>query len=236
MLLALYGSPARGLESKSSHTDFVSDADREAEARLVALLREHRPEDGVLGEEGAETRGTSGRRWVIDPVDGTTNFLHGIPIWSVSIALEDADGALVAAVLAPTFDERWVAERGRGCTLDGSAVTVSDVDRLDRALVATGFQYLPAVRARQAQVLTRVLPRVADVRRGGSAALDLAWLACGRLDGFFEIGLSHWDSAAGALLVSEAGGEVRALASDPAGLVAAGRGLIAELEELVREG
>ena len=128
-----------------------------------------------------------------------------------------------------------MAERGRGCSLDGSAVAVSDVDRLDRALVATGFQYLPEVRARQARVLTRVLPRVADVRRGGSAALDLAWVAGGRIDGFFEIGLNHWDSAAGALLVSEAGGEVRALESDPPGLVAAGRGLVAELEQLVRD-
>jgi len=172
---------------------------------------------------------------VIDPLDGTTNFLHGIPLWSVSIALEDGAGPLVTVVLAPTFDERWVAERGRGCTLNGEQVSLSHEDRLDRALVATGFQYVPEVRARQAQVLTHVLPRVADLRRGGSAALDLAWVACGRLDAFFEIGLSHWDSAAGVLLVSEAGGEVRTLGSDPPGIVASGRGLIAELEELVRE-
>ena len=189
----------------------------------------------MLGEEGSQSAGTSGRRWVVDPLDGTTNFLHGIPLWSVSIALEDAQGGVAACVLAPILGECFLAERGRGCTLGGQAVTVSGVERLERALVATGFQYLPAVRARQAHVLSRVLPAVADVRRGGSAAIDLAWVACGRIDGFYEIGLSHWDSAAGALLVSEAGGEVRALDGDPAGLVAAGRGLVAELEQLVRE-
>ena len=189
----------------------------------------------MVGEEGAQAQGTSGRKWVIDPLDGTTNFLHGQPIWSVSIALEDESAPLVGVVYAPTLHERWIAERGRGCTLDGRAVSVRCEDRLERALVATGFQYVQEVRERQAQVLTRVLPRVADVRRTGSAALDLAWVACGRVHGFYEIGLKHWDSAAGALLVSEAGGEVRVLAGDPPGLVAAAPELIGALEELVQE-
>ena len=235
ILLSFYGGPARGLDAKASDSDLVSDADREAEARMVALVGEHRPEDGIPGEEGAHAEGTSGRRWVLDPLDGTTNFLYGFPIWSVSVALEDSRGVLVGAVLAPTLGELCVAERGAGCVLDGVPVHVREGDRLDQAVVATGFQYMREVRVRQADVLARVLPRVANMRRAGSAALDLAWVACGRVDGYYEIGLNRWDWAAGALLVTEAGGEVRSLASDPPGLVAAGPGLIRELEELVRE-
>ena len=213
----------------------MSDADREAEAAIVALLETERPDDGVLGEEGAAREGASGRRWVIDPLDGTTNFLYGIPFWSVSIALEDQEGSLVAVVDCPILGEHCVAERGRGCERNGDPVTVSDQSVLERALIGTGFQYRREVRERQARVLERVLPRVANMRRLGSAALDLAWVAGGRLDGFFEIGLNRWDWLAGALLVTEAGGVVSPIESDPPGVVAAGPALAGTLAALVAE-
>ena len=228
-----FGAPARGLDVKSSSTDMVSDADREAEDAIVTLLRSERPDDGVLGEEGTAEETASGRRWVIDPLDGTTNFLYSYPAWAVSVALEDSDGSLVGIVFDPARGELFAAERGAGATLNGEPIRVREDARLERALIATGFGYDAERRARQADVLRRVLPAVRDIRRAGAAAIDLAWVAAGRLDGYWERGLHRWDWAAGRLLVVEAGGEVRDLAGEPHGLVAAAPGLIGELEELV---
>ena len=228
-----FGGPVRGLDSKSSSTDMVSDADREAEEAIVALLRAERPDDGLLGEEGTSQEGANGRRWVIDPLDGTTNYLYGYPAWAVSVALEDADGGLAGIVFDPARGELFAAERGGGATLNGEPITVRDGASLGRALVATGFGYDADRRARQAEVLRRVLPAVRDIRRAGAAAIDLAWVAAGRIDGYWERGLHRWDWAAGRLLVVEAGGEVRDLKGDPHGLVAGSSGLIGELEELV---
>jgi myo-inositol-1(or 4)-monophosphatase len=212
----------------------VSDADREAEEAIAGLLRAERPDDGLIGEEGASAGAVSGRRWVIDPLDGTTNFLYGYPVFGVSIALEDEDGGLVGVVYDPSRDELFAAERGRGATLNGATVRVRDGATLERSLIATGFAYEAEQRAVQAELLRRVLPSVRDVRRAGAAALDLAWVAAGRVDGFWERGLKRWDWAAGALLVTEAGGEVRDLPGDPFGLVASSPGLIEALDELVR--
>jgi myo-inositol-1(or 4)-monophosphatase len=211
----------------------VSDADRAAERSIADMLRAERPADGVLGEEGAAVAGGGGRRWLVDPLDGTTNYLYGYPAWSVSVALEDEHGGRVGVVHDPARGETFRAARGRGAELDGAPIAVRDHDRLETALVATGFGYQPKLRAAQARELARILPRVRDLRRGGSAALDLSWLACGRLDGYFERGLNPWDWGAGRLIVTEAGGAVRELRGEPAGLVAGGPALIEPLFELV---
>ncbi|HEX8074171.1 MAG TPA: inositol monophosphatase family protein [Thermoleophilaceae bacterium] len=229
LLLRRFGGPARGVERKSSSTDMVSDADREAEDAIVAVLGRERPDDGLLGEEGAAAPGSSGRRWVVDPLDGTTNFLYGIPQWAVSVALEGS----VGVVFDPVRDELFSAEQGDGASLNGMALKMREGVPLERALVATGFSYDAGMRARQADVAARLLPAVRDVRRAGAAALDLAWLAAGRLDGYYERGLKPWDWAAGRLLVVEAGGVVEELGGEPVGLVAGSAPLVRELAPLV---
>ncbi|HEX7290926.1 MAG TPA: inositol monophosphatase family protein [Conexibacter sp.] len=248
-LLARYERAAEGLATKTSATDPVSDADRAAEAAIRALLAQRRPGDAILGEEGGETAGTDesgGVRWVVDPLDGTANYLFGYPQWSVSVAAEDAAGATLAGViLDPLRGEEVSATRSGPLLRDGApAPGGGDGSRprattLDVALVATGFAYDAGVRARQAEVLPRLLPRVRDVRRGGSAALDLAWTALGRLDAYWERGVQAWDVAAGALLCARAGLELRELpAADglPWGLLAAPPAFADELLALVGGG
>jgi fructose-1,6-bisphosphatase/inositol monophosphatase family enzyme len=214
----------------------VSDADRDAEAALSRMLRAERPEDGILGEEGAAAGGSSGRRWVVDPLDGTTNYLYRYRAWCVSVALEDARGeGVVGVVHDPLNGETFAAARGRGASLNGAPIRVREGGALSAALVATGFGYDPGIRAGQADVVRRVLPRVRDIRRAGAAALDLCHVAAGRLDGYYERGINHWDWAAGALIVREAGGLVLPLTGGRPGLCAARPGLAEELRELVRE-
>ena len=210
----------------------VSDADRDAEAVIEAILLAERPEDGLLAEEGAQSEGSSGRRWVVDPLDGTTNYLYGCPAWAVSIGLEDSGGGAVGVVLDPLRGELFSAARGAGAHLNGQPVAVSGCVRLDSALVATGFGYDADRRARQAAALQRVLPAVRDIRRAGAAALDLCMVAAGRLDGYYERGLQPWDWAAGTLIVREAGGTVIDLDGDPSGMVAASPAIAGELAAL----
>ncbi len=234
-LLSRFGRRQAHVRSKSSPTDPVSDADLAAEAAVRRVLAQRRPGDAILGEEGGAT-GDGDLRWVIDPLDGTVNFLFGIPQFAVSVACEDADGPLAAVVLDPVRDEAFAATRSGEATLNGAAIAGSDRAELATALVATGFAYDSGLRARQAQLLLRVLPRVRDIRRAGAAALDLAWCACGRCDAYYERGLKPWDWAAGSLIAARAGLEVRELgpgADGPAGLLAAPPGLVDELEELV---
>jgi myo-inositol-1(or 4)-monophosphatase len=221
VLMERFGGPARGLGHKTSDTDLVSDADRAAEAVIRELLEAERPEDGLLAEEGSRHATASGRRWVVDPLDGTVNFLYGIPHWAVSVALEDGDGSAVGVVLDPVRAECFRALRGGGCELNGHSIHVRERRELELSMVATGFSYQEKRRAAQAHVAARLLPRVRDIRRAGAAALDLAWLAAGRLDGYYERGLSPWDWSAGRLLVTEAGGAVEEMPGEPAGLVAA---------------
>ena len=230
-----YARPARGVDTKSSETDMVSEADREAETAIIDVLRAERPDDGIVSEEGAGGEGTSGRRWIVDPLDGTTNCLYRFPAWAVSIALEDEGGALAGIVHAPVMGETFVAIRGEGASLNGEPIRVNDHEDLATALVATGFGYDPDVRAGQADLLRRVLPRVRDIRRAGAAALDLCYVACGRLDGYYERGINHWDWAAGALIVREAGGEVLDLEGGRPGLAAGGPRLVRQIAELARE-
>jgi fructose-1,6-bisphosphatase/inositol monophosphatase family enzyme len=233
LLMERYDGPARGVESKSTRTDMVSDADRDAEGLIQRLLAEERPRDGLLAEEGASSEGTSGRRWVVDPLDGTTNYLYRLPAWAVSVALEEGDGAVVGVVHDPLADETFSAVRGEGALLDGAPIAVGGAQALDTALIATGFYYAAAERERQARLLVELLPRVRDVRRVGAAALDLCMVACGRVDGYYERGLNRWDWSAAALVAGEAGASVRSLPGEPFGLCAAAPGIADELAALV---
>ncbi len=206
--------PAIG--AKSTPTDLVSEADLAAQRAIVQLIGERRGEDGFLGEEeGADRPGTSGLRWVVDPLDGTINFLFGIPQWCVSVAVADETGPLVGAIYDPNRDELFTAVRGGAPFCNGEAIAASGRSDLATAMVATGFAYDADVRAAQAQVLTRVIPRVRDVRRFGSAALDLAWTAAGRYDAYYERTVKPWDIAAGTLICEAAGLQVADLPEHP---------------------
>jgi myo-inositol-1(or 4)-monophosphatase len=200
----------RSIASKSTPTDLVSEADLASEHAIRELLAARRPTDGFVGEEGDHAEGTSGLSWVVDPLDGTINFLFGIPQWCVSVAVRDGDGTIAGAVYDPNRDELFSATRHGRATLAGAhgevelAGSARDED-LSKAMLATGFAYDADVRGAQARVLARVLPRVRDVRRSGSAALDLTWTAAGRYDGYFERTVKQWDIAAGALICERAG-------------------------------
>jgi myo-inositol-1(or 4)-monophosphatase len=231
-LRARFGQSAAGVHAKSTPTDLVSDADLAAEAAIRAVLAERRPADSIVGEEGGAS-GDGELRWVVDPLDGTINFLFGVPQFAVSVGCENASGTLAGVVLDPIRDECFAATRSGDPTLNGEPISPPQRDRgIETAMVATGFGYDAALRARQAEVLARVLPRVRDIRRAGAAAIDLAWCACGRYDAFYERGLHRWDIAAGALIASRAGLEIRELiATDdlPSGVLAAPAALIEEL-------
>jgi myo-inositol-1(or 4)-monophosphatase len=231
-----FAGPRVNVVAKSSPTDLVSEADHAAERLIRDRLAAARPGDGFLGEEGGDAAGTSGLRWVVDPLDGTINFLFGIPQWAVSIACEDASGTLAGVIYDPMRDELWTAERDGPALLDGRPVRRSGRTDLSTALVATGFGYDAAVRRLQAEVAARLLPQVRDIRRFGSAALDLAWTAGGRYDAYYERGLNVWDLAAGRLLCERAGLIVRDLDPSPpagAGVLVAPDPLIDALEPLV---
>jgi myo-inositol-1(or 4)-monophosphatase len=183
------------------------------EALITGILEAARPDDGLLGEEGASKAGTSGVRWVIDPLDGTTNFLFGVPQYSVSIAAEIAGDPVVGVVIDPSRGEIWAARQGGGARCNGIPCRVADGrSTLDTALVSTGFGYRRDRRAWQAQVAAGLIPAVRDLRRFGSAALDLCWVAGARVDAYYEWGLNPWDLSAGRLICTEAGGVVEILA------------------------
>ncbi|AEM81905.1 inositol monophosphatase family protein [Streptomyces violaceusniger] len=191
--------------TKTSPIDVVTEMDIAAEKLITDLLARRRPQDGVLGEEGADTEGTSGVRWVIDPLDGTVNYLYGLPSWAVSIAAEQDGETVVGVVTAPMRGETFQAVLGRGARLNGEPVYCRPAAPLEESLIGTGFGYVRERRIGQARVLNDVLPRVRDIRRGGSAAIDLCDVACGRLNGYYERGLNPWDFGAGALIAREAG-------------------------------
>jgi len=193
--------------------DYASEVDGLAEAEIVKELRKAGPEYAVLGEEGGHQPARGGKKarltWVIDPLDGTSNYLRGIPHWCVSIALVDNGEPLHGVVFDPLRNELFVASRGSGAVLDDRRLRVAERRDLEGALLCTGFPPRERARARaQLDCLGALLERAEDVRRTGSAALDLAWVACGRLDGYFEAGVQPWDVAAGVLMVREAGGRV----------------------------
>jgi myo-inositol-1(or 4)-monophosphatase len=237
-LLEFAAAGERGVTSKSTPTDLVSEADLATERFIRDRLGAARPRDAIVGEEGDDhlPPEPSGLRWVVDPLDGTVNFLFGIPQWCVSIAVEDDDGGVAGVVYDPSRDELWAATRDGEATLDGTPIAASQRTELATAMVATGFGYAPEVRAAQIAIVARMLPLVRDIRRMGSAALDLAWAAAGRYDAYFERGAKHWDVAAGRLICARAGLEVRTLAPAPPadeGILVAGPGLIDELAALL---
>ena len=232
ILLSGARRPAREVTTKVSDTDMVTDTDRASEEEVSRVIREQRPEDGVLAEEGTAWTGSSGVRWVVDPLDGTTNFLFGVPQFSVSIAAEIEGEGVVGIVIDPLRDETWAAVKGRGARLNGEPCSgAPGRSTLDTALVATGFGYRAEERRRQASVASHVIPAVRDIRRFGSAALDLCWTAGGRFDAYYEWGLSPWDLTAGRLIVGESGLRVDVLAGGL--VVAAASGLYEELIELI---
>ncbi len=205
------------VSTKTSLTDMVSELDRASEALIATIVLGARPDDAILGEEGGLVGpGTSGVRWVVDPLDGTTNYLYGYPEWAVSIAAEFAGEAVVGVVHDPTHGETYSAVRGEGSWCNGRSLRVGGAPTLASALVGTGFGYDAAVRARQGLEVAKVLPHVRDIRRAGSAALDLCWVAAGRLDAYYERGLQPWDWAAGMVIAREAGAVVSVLADGTA--------------------
>ena len=234
LLLERFHAPREALRAKSSPTDLVTESDLAAERAIRDLLGRERPGDAVLGEEGGEDAGSGeGRlRWIVDPLDGTINFLFGIPQWAVSVACEDAEGTVAGVVFDAVRGETFAAVRGGAATVNGETFEGSPQAQLGQALVATGFGYAAEIRAAQAEAIARVLPRVRDIRRAGSAALDLAWTACGRHDAFFERGVKPWDVAAGALLCRCAGLRTATLEANgvlPSGLVAGPARLVEDL-------
>ena len=235
-LMSRFGGRSR-VRTKSTPTDPVSDADIAAETVIRELLASRRPDDAILAEEGGAS-GEGELRWLIDPLDGTVNFLFGIPLFAVSVACEDAYGRIAAVVLDPVHDECFSATRSGPAKLNGEEIVVDQrATDLGLAMIATGFDYDASVRARQGPVVSRVLPRVRDIRRAGVAAIDLCWCACGRYDAYYERGPKIWDLAAGWLIAERTGLIVRELPAageEPAGLVAGPEGLVEELVELVR--
>ncbi len=226
------------VHSKSSPTDLVSQVDRRAEEAIVAALARARPHDAILAEEGTLASGSSGVRWLVDPLDGTTNYVYDYPVSCVSIAVE-VDGELqVGVVHEPLADRTYEAVAGRRALCDGRPLAVRQQAELADALVATGFAYDAAQRARQGAALAHILPRIRDIRRAGSAALDLCQVAAGRVDAYFELDLSPWDYAAGSVIARAAGADVRHLAAasgrGPA-VVAAPPALMPALLELLVE-
>ena len=232
------GGGPLGVDAKSSPTDVVTEVDRASERWLADELARLRPDDALIGEEGADRSGGSGVRWIVDPIDGTVNFLYGLRPYAVSVAAE-RDGRVVAgAVHDPTSGETFSAALAAGAYLDGVPIGGHWVAaELATAVIATGFGYDAGVRAGQGEVLAGLLPRIGNLRRLGSAALDLCYVAAGRLDGYYEHGLKDWDRAAGLLVATEAGAVACGLRGRPPGAltVAASPAVAAELTTLLEE-
>lgn len=192
-------------DTKSSPTDIVTRWDRECERIIVEGITTARPDDAIIGEEGASRPGTSGTEWHIDPIDGTSNFFFDLPTWSVSIGARDDRGPLVGAVYLPVLDEMFTAARGHGAHLNGTPISPRDVTSIDQTLLATGFGYDPERRAEHGRVIARIVGQVRDIRRLGAASVDVCFVACGRLDAYVESGLNSWDLMAAQVVATEAG-------------------------------
>ncbi|MDM4762430.1 inositol monophosphatase family protein [Galbitalea sp. SE-J8] len=239
----------RVVATKSNAVDIVTAADREAEQLIRSRIADARPADGFFGEESGGDSGTSGLTWIVDPIDGTVNFLYGIPHWAVSIAVVEAAGAsdgpdpqtwraLAGAVVNPAIGEVYTAADAAGASLNGARLELAPAPPFAESLVATGFVYDEATRAHQGAVAARLVTRVRDIRRLGAASLDLCAVAAGRVDAYYESSLSPWDHAAGALVAREAGAIVKGWGDDAAGreLILAGKpALVPRLEETLRE-
>ena len=206
-ILANRGSLSPDDISRKQAFDFVTRVDRESERMILENIRKNHPDHDILAEESRKDVETDGFRWIIDPLDGTTNFIHGFPVTAVSIALQHRKEIVVGVVLDPFRGELFTAIRGEGAFLNGKRINVSATDQMGSALIGTGFPFKKKdLIDRYLQLFKKVLTQVSDLRRPGAASIDLSYIACGRFDGFFEIGLEPWDAAAGALMIKEAGG------------------------------
>jgi myo-inositol-1(or 4)-monophosphatase len=193
------------IATKSSDVDIVTQMDKASESLIVSSILADRPNDGIIGEEGADRSSTSGITWIIDPLDGTVNYFYGIPGWNVSIAAKDNEGVLVGVVISPTINSTWWATRGGGSFHNGKKLKCNDPVELNRTMLATGFAYESDRRTLQLNFINQLLPQIRDIRRIGSAAVDLAFVGTGNVDAYFESGLKEWDVAAGGLIAQEAG-------------------------------
>lgn len=224
------------VQTKTTDTDVVTVMDTAAEHLIRSRLAKERPDDGFLGEESGSGTGTTGIRWVVDPIDGTVNYLYNIPQYAVSIGVEVNGVVKVGVVFDPMKDEMYQAISGGGATLNGRPIRCSEETLLGQSLIDTGFGYAATRRTRQAEILLQVIPHVRDIRRMGAASLDLCSVACGRAEGYYERGLNPWDFSAGALIAQEAGATVTDLDGNyPTGdfVLAAGPGIHKALRELL---
>ena len=196
------------ISTKSSDIDIVTQMDRASERFIVDAILKVRPEDGIIGEEGADRPSKSGYTWVIDPIDGTVNYLYDMAGWSVSITVKDQKGTIVGVVYSPTIDSLYTAIRGGGAFLNGSKISCNDPIELNRALIATGFAYRSELRKEQVVQFNELIMKIRDYRRNGSAAIDICHVASGQVDGYYEMGLLEWDRAAAELVATEAGAKV----------------------------
>ena len=204
-----------GISTKTSFTDLVTRVDKECEARIREILLGAYPNHVVLGEEEGQPGGESSHRWIVDPIDGTLNYAHGFPFYCVSIALEVDSIIQVGVVYDPSRNELFTAARNEGAYLNGAPIFVTEESNLKSAMLATGFAYRADAASENVEIFARVMPQCRAIRRPGAAALDLAYVACGRLEGFWELKLNAWDVAAGVLLIQEAGGTVTGPSGEP---------------------
>ena len=192
-------------DTKTSAIDIVTQMDKASEALIVKSIQSARPDDGIIGEEGAEHPSKSGYTWHIDPLDGTVNYFYDLPSWNVSIGIEDADGAAVGVVYAPTINSLWTGARGIGSFKNGKRIKTNNPIELDRALIATGFPYVIEDRKFQMETVPKILPKIRDLRRAGAAAVDICQVATGSHDGYYEQNLKSWDLMAAQIIATEAG-------------------------------
>ena len=226
------------VSTKSTSTDMVTEFDRATEEFVISEIRTRRPNDSIIGEEGGSHTGTSSYNWCIDPIDGTTNFLYGLPGWSVSIGVSDGVGPLVGVVYIPALDELFTATRGGGAFLNNKSINCNEISDVSKALVCTGFSYRPETRTIQSQRVSRFIHKIRDIRRLGAASIDICFVACGRLDAYFEENLYPWDLAAGELIAIEAGarsGDFRGGKSRPEEVMIASPGIFDALGSLITQ-
>ena len=236
--MALAGRKAglHNVQTKSTATDMVTEFDRASEVLIVEGMRAARPEDAIVGEEGASVSGTSGITWYIDPIDGTTNFLYDLPAWAVSIGAEDSSGPLAGVVYIPALGEMFTATRGGGAFLNGVPIQSNNIADVSQALVCTGFSYSADQRTIQAQRVSRFIHQIRDIRRAGAAAIDLCFVACGRIDAYFEENLHQWDISAGILIAHEAGcrsGDFSGHTPRPAEILTTAPAIFDQLSQLI---
>ena len=227
------------LDQKSSLHDFATQMDHKSEALITERIRTARPDDGLLGEEGANRESKSGYTWVIDPIDGTVNYLYGIPGWCISIAVKDRDGYAVGVVFSPATSMLWKASRGHGAYLNNQKIRCNDPIELNRALLGTGFAYDISKRNAQAELVRHLLPQIRDIRRLGACAVDISMVGSGSLDGFLEAGVFEWDFAAAVVIATEAGAKVtrrRVWGGSKELIIVAGPALHQELEAVIDAG